>query len=42
MLGIEGAFAVGIGGVGLALVVSLLQRWDRLSREALKESGGAA
>ncbi|EXL90503.1 hypothetical protein FOIG_16254 [Fusarium odoratissimum NRRL 54006] len=42
MSGIEGAFAVGIGGVGLAFVVSLLQRWDRLSREALKESGGAA
>ncbi|KAF4334007.1 major facilitator superfamily transporter [Fusarium beomiforme] len=42
MSGIKGAFAVGIGGVGLAFVVSLLQRWDRLSREALKESGGAA
>ncbi|KAK2923074.1 MFS transporter superfamily [Fusarium oxysporum f. sp. vasinfectum] len=42
MSGIKGAFAVGIGGVGLAFVVSLLQRWDRLSHEALKESGGAA
>jgi MFS transporter, DHA2 family, glioxin efflux transporter len=42
MSGIKGAFAVGIGGVGLAFVVSLLQRWDRLNREALKESGGAA
>ncbi|WKT53554.1 Major facilitator superfamily [Fusarium oxysporum f. sp. vasinfectum] len=42
MSGIKGAFAVGMGGVGLAFVVSLLQRWDRLSREELKESGGAA
>ncbi|KAM5347630.1 hypothetical protein ACJ41O_007454 [Fusarium nematophilum] len=42
MSGIKGAFAVGIGGVGLAFVVSFLQRWDRLSREALKESGGVA
>lgn len=41
MSGIKVALAISIASTGLALVVSLFNRWERLDAEAVKESSGA-
>lgn len=42
MEGVAVAFAIAIGGVGLAFVVANCNRWTRLSKEAVEKSGGVA
>ncbi len=42
MAGIKVAFAIAIGAVGAAFVVSLLSKWKKLNPEAMKAAGGAA
>lgn len=42
MAGIKAAFAICIAFVGIAFVISLANKWSKLNKEALKESGGAA
>jgi MFS transporter, DHA2 family, glioxin efflux transporter len=42
MAGIKVTFAIAIGAVGLAFVISLFSSWRRLNPEALKATGGAA
>ncbi|KAK2765439.1 hypothetical protein FQN54_008288 [Arachnomyces sp. PD_36] len=42
MAGIKVALAIPIGSTGVALLVSMLSKWKRLNKEAVKEAGGAA
>ncbi|KAA8642751.1 hypothetical protein EYZ11_007944 [Aspergillus tanneri] len=42
MAGIKVAFAIAIGGAGIAFVASLFSNWRRLGSEALKNAGGTA
>jgi MFS transporter, DHA2 family, glioxin efflux transporter len=42
MASIKVAFAIAIGSVGVAFVVSLFSTWKRLNPEAMKMAGGAA
>ncbi|KAH8881957.1 MFS general substrate transporter [Thozetella sp. PMI_491] len=42
MAGIKVAFAIAIGSVGAAFILSLFSKWQRLNPEALKAAGGAA
>ncbi|KAM0335062.1 hypothetical protein ACHAQA_000096 [Verticillium albo-atrum] len=42
MAGIKVALAIAIGATGLAFLVSLLSRWDKLNAEKAKEAGAVA
>ncbi|KAM9879568.1 major facilitator superfamily transporter [Verticillium dahliae] len=42
MAGIKIAIAIAIGATGLALLTSLLSRWERLNAEKVKEGGSTA
>jgi len=39
MAGIKTTFAITVAGVGAAFVISLLNKWDRLNREAVEQAG---
>ncbi|KAH8657674.1 efflux pump antibiotic resistance protein [Xylariales sp. PMI_506] len=42
MAGLKVTFAIAVGAVGFAFVISLFSSWRRLNPEALKATGGAA